>query len=379
MDNKKKILHIRYSLDFGGVTMMELNWARSLREQYQFDFLLDCEDNPRREAFEKLGSEIYVISKFKKGNLIKKIKYKIRLMYNYVHFFKTHNYNVIHINAEGLQRIDVLICAAIAGVKKRIVHSHNSLPHENLRRGIWKKKWFQKIIRECIWLFSTDRAACSREAAAWFFPCRKLDEVTIVVNGFYVEKYMFNEFCREGIRKRLKLDNGFVIGLVGRLSKQKNHKYMLDVFSKLVKIKTNSKLLLCGEGELETEIRDKTIELGIEDKVLFIKNQENICNYYSAMDCFVLPSVFEGLGIVGVEAQAAGLPCVISDAVPKEIKVLEDVKFLPITLEAVEDWVEALENIEVDFDKRKEADKIILQSQYNIAFAIKKLQEIYEG
>ena len=178
---------------------------------------------------------------------------------------------------------------------------------------------------------ATDFLTCSRPAALDLFGEEAAQKAVILKYGIDTRRFAFSASVREECREELGLaGSDYVIGHIGRFAEQKNHRFLIDIFYEVSKVCPEARLLLLGEGTLQEEIRQRVSQYGLEDKVIFAGVTERTERYYCAMDVFVLPSLFEGLGIVNLEAQASGLSCVVSDAVPREVDVSGRMEFLPL-------------------------------------------------
>ena len=191
----------------------------------------------------------------------------------------------------------------------------------------------------------TDYCACSVVAGEWKYPKAIVDhKLKVLKNGVDLEKFAFNEETKCEIRKKLAIpEDAFVLGHVGRFSYQKNHEYLIDIFARLCGTRDDVRLLLVGEGELEQNIKDKVNNLGLQDKVIFYGTTDAPQKIFSAIDIFALPSNFEGLPIVGVEAQASGLPVVFSDRITREAAILDNVRYIAIDDAHISEWCSSIE------------------------------------
>ncbi len=375
MSDRIKVLHIKGRLSSDGATAVELNLASRLRDRIRFDWILESEEGSQNDwayKFEALGSRIFYFSFQQSGALSRQIN-KIKIYYR---FFKTENYDIIHIDTDNPGRVNVLFSAKLAGVPCRIVHSHNSrCEGGRLSNNIL----VQKILRKLMGRWSTDKIACSDVAATWMFPVDDCPNVTILKNGIDTKRFQFNPLKREKIRKELRVQNCFLIGHVGRFSKQKNHSFLIDIFYEIVKKDKTARLLLIGQGELKEEIHLKVQELGMEKQVIFLGVTDHVEDYLSAMDVFVLPSLFEGLPLVMIEAQTSGVPCILSENISKETKITDEMKFLSLQ-DKSSSWVsEILRVKERAHDRdRKNAWKKIVDAGYDIVDSSEELYKIYQ-
>ena len=255
----------------------------------------------------------------------------------------TYKYDVIHINicqGMGLQYANV---AKNAGVKHVIVHSHNT----ELRKSktVHLKRMLHKLYSG-IYTSSADELWASSKAAAYFmFPAAQIYNkgYTFIADGIDINRFAYSNDKRKKAREKLNIGTEtFVLGNVGRLCFQKNQSFILDIFAEFVKMQTDSILLLIGEGEMKAALQQKARDLDIYDKVVFYGVSDQVEKLYSAMDAFVFPSLFEGLGIAAIEAQAAGLPTYCSEHIPKEAEVADLLVRIPIAAGAKE-WAEIIE------------------------------------
>jgi len=250
---------------------------------------------------------------------------------------RNRGYDVIHFNLfQGLSLFYVQI-AKNEGVPVRIAHSHGS----NLRNS--KLKQVKLIVHElgkCLWeSAATTFWACSRAAANFMF--YDADSASIIPNGINTEQFIFNAEKRDLIRAELGLDKRYVVGHIGRLSSEKNQEFLLNAFSHLIKIQPNSRLLLVGSGPDETKLKEQVAQLKLTEHVIFYGTSTHVEHLLWAMDVFAFPSLFEGLGIACVEAQAAGLPVLCSDKIPEEAKVTPLVYTIPLS-KGPKGWAEEL-------------------------------------
>ncbi len=253
-------------------------------------------------------------------------------------FLKKRRYDIVHIHSGSIFALAFgAYTAKKYGAKKVIVHSHGSAPKINLKKMLTIDLG-DKLLRKNADVF----CACSKEAGLAKFKTDIVrDKLIIIKNGIDTERFAFDKEKRKIWREKLGIENDeFIIGSVGRLSWEKNHKFLIDVFYEYLKIDSKAKLLLVGDGELRQELKRKCGFLGIRDNVIFAGNVDNIEDYYCCMDLFAFPSVFEGLGISAIEAQASGLPCIMSDNVPKLAAVSENVR--SIKTDNATEWAEVI-------------------------------------
>ncbi len=241
---------------------------------------------------------------------------------------RSEKYDAVHIHGNSATMAFDLLLAALAGIPVRISHIHNTATnHPALHAAV--KPLLNAVV--------TDPAACSVPAGKWLYT----KPFTLVKNGIDPERFAFDAEARERVRRELGLSDALVIGHVGRFRRQKNHEFLLEIFDEIAGRRPDAVLLLIGEGELLEEIREKVRTTGLAEKVIFCGTTDRISDYYMAMDVFLLPSLYEGLGIAAVEAQAAALPAVLSDEVPEEAVFEENVKRLPLS-ESAAVWAETV-------------------------------------
>jgi glycosyltransferase involved in cell wall biosynthesis len=318
-------------MDRGGAESMIMNYYRNIdREKVQFDFLVHrLERGAFDDEIEVLGGRIYRMPKI---NLLKVKKYRQRLQ----NFFNKHNdYTTVHshLNAFG---IFVLSEAIKARIPVRIAHSHIALQKitfKNIGNTSIKdviKISIKNFLKIKIKDVSTHYFSCGEEAANWLFGSKEKN-VYIINNAIDTKKFVYNLNIREKARIQLNLTNSFTIGHVGRFNIQKNHQFLIDIFSEILKVNSNCKLLLIGEGELESTILQKVKKMKLENSVIFLGVKSNISFYLQAMDVFLFPSLYEGLPVTLIEAQASGLPCIVSNSVSKDSKLTKLVEFHSLT------------------------------------------------
>lgn len=347
----------------GGVEAVVMNYYRHIdRSKIQFDFICDNDStNIPYEEIEKLGGKVILIPPYQKV-----FKYHKELK----RVLKEGNYKIVHSHINTLS-VFSLFAAKKAGVPIRIAHSHSTTNKKE-----WKKNLLKLILRPFTKIFATSYMACTEHAGKWMFGVKEFDKnkVFILNNAIDLDKYSFNLKIREKRRKELKIDEKTcVIGHVGRFVEQKNHSFLIDVFNEYSKINQNCLLLLVGQGPLETEIKEKVKLLNLENKVIFLGQRNDVNELYQVMDIFVFPSIYEGLGMVAVEAQVSGCKCIVSTEVPKIAKICENIWFED--LNKTEDWIARLSSI--DYSKRKDYMIEAQKSGYDIATEAEKLENKY--
>lgn len=338
---------------------MLMNYYRHVdREKIQFDFLEHRRDRAAYDdEIESLGGRIFRLPRLNP------------LSSDYFHalnaFFAAHpEYRIVHSHLDCMSAYP--LCAAKnAKVPVRIAHAHSTSQDRN-----WKLV-FKLISKKLISLYTTDLFACSADAGEWMFGTK---DVHILPNAIDIERYAFNLLIRNQTKKALGLDDAFVIGHVGRFSAVKNHSFLIDVFVQIKRQEPNSKLLLVGAGSEMQAVQQKVKALGLGADVIFTGVRNDVADLMQAMDVFVFPSLYEGLGIVLIEAQAAGLPCVVSDTIPQEA-YLTDLVTAEKLSSSVEKWAEKILK-KRDFPRTDRRDEIAAHG-FDITTEAVKLQEFY--
>lgn len=303
-----------------------------------------------KEKAEKYGGKYYEIPPYKKLFKFKKMLRK---------YFKENNYDIVHANMNSLSFL-ALSQAKKAGIKIRIAHSHSTSNKKELVHHIIKK-----ILKPFARKGATHFFACSKYAGEWLFG--KKTKFYIINNGVDFSRFAFNEVKRNEVRKELGIEpNAKVLGNIGRLDPQKNHMFLLEIYEKVVQKYKDTYLLLIGKGDLKDKILSYIKEHHL-DKAKYLGTLPNPEDYYQTMDAFVLPSLYEGLPVVGVEAQANKLKCFFSNEVTPEAKLIEDTEFLPIN-EGIEPWVNAI-------SKHFEKNELRTTSKVDETFNVKKVSE----
>ena len=360
MANPKRILHIIAGMGSGGAEMMIMNWYRNIdTSKVQFDFLLRSDENIYEDEIKALGGRIFTVPEFPR-HLIKNHTETER-------FFKEHasEFAAVHVHANALIYVDALILAKKYGIKRRIMHSHNTKTEMPLYLPIhyFNKMRIKKIANEYL--------ACADDAGKWMFN----EGYAIINNAIDLSRFDFNPDIRNAIRVSEDFGDRFIVGHVGRFLQSKNHPFLIKVFSEIKKQRKDALLVLIGTGVLENEIRRLVRDSGLEDSVRFLGVKKNVNEYLMAFDVMVFPSLFEGLGIAAVEAQAAALKIVSSTAVPESARVTDYIT--AYTLEEspaiwAQEAIKAAEGYE-----RKTDYKALADAGFDIKIEALKMQEFY--
>lgn len=361
-----RILQVVPNMHAAGLETLIMNIYRNIdHTKVQFDFLVHYqEDFFYDEEIRLIGGEIYKLSFRNDGNIFKYIK-------DLDHFFSLHKYDVVH----GHMASTACFYLGIAkkyGIPVRIIHSHNTSTERTLK-GFIKHKLLKYST-----LFANQYFACAEKAGKYLYGKH---DFTIIHNAINLDVFTPNSQLRTTMRLNMDLDDKFIVGHIGRFNTQKNHKFMINIFAKLLKIVPKSVLVLVGEGELESNIIQQIAELGIQDNVKLLGVRKDINAIYNMLDVFILPSLFEGLPVVGIESQATGTLTLMSDKISREVQVSQLVEFLPIdTSNAQEKWVKKLVEI-ANSSKIIAANELKRQLQrngYDINKEAEKLIELYK-
>lgn len=364
MKNPIKVLHIEIRGGIGGIETFLLNLYTAIdKQKVEFDFISTSKTVALEQQLSSMGGRVYKIPE--PFHILKYYRTLYKIIYE-------DKYSVVHIHKNSAANIIPFIICKKIGVKTIIAHSHNTAPI---------KGKFSKIIHRINQRFllkiKTNSFACSQVAAEWLYgkSYTENNEVKIIKNGINTLKFKFDEKKREKIRKELNINDSFIVGNVGRLMKQKNQRFLIDIFYEVLKLKPNSILILCGIGELEHELKEKINKLDINDKVMFLGLRKDVNEIMQAMDVFVLPSLYEGLPLVAVEAQCAGLPIIASDTVSDEIKISNLVKFISLDSHSCT-WAKAIIQ-SYENNVRMDMSEVIKDKGYDILNTAKYFEKFY--
>lgn len=355
-----------------GATIFEYRISEFLKdENIFFDYLVTEEATEEEiQRYRKVDSHLYKLPiDNTHGLLIRELK----INFQYYKFFKNHDYKIVYADTENALRSIHLLMARLAGVPVRVVHSHNTGLQTESKMSRRISRWLRGFF-----LFSaTDYFACSDLAAEWLFPKQiyKRKKYSVLKNGVNLDMFRFDPGIRVKMRMEAGIDMGLVVGNVGRFMPQKNHRFLIDIFYELLKRKKDAVLLLIGDGPLRRDIEKYVEKKGLSDKVLFVGNVENVSQYLQMMDIFVMPSLFEGLPITGIEAQASGLPCLFSDTITKELAITPLVEYCSIQENAAI-WAEHIVKFYENVD-RKDVSNDIIDAGYSINSTVNWLNRFY--
>ncbi len=351
----------------GGVESVAMNYYRNIdRKKIQYDFIVDADSSNLmlQDEIESLGGKVIIIPPYQKPVSYHKALYKL---------FTENHYPLVYSHLNTLS-VFPLFAAWRAGVKIRVAHNHSTA---GKGRGESKRNIMKYTLRPFAKVFPTHLCACSEYAGRWIFGDKAMDSgrVKIWPNATDTERFAYNESVREEIRGKMNLSGKFVIGHTGRFVHVKNHDFLIEIFSEIRRRREDSVLLLAGDGPLFNMLRDKVRSAGLSECVVFLGSVHDAEKYYQAMDVFIFPSLYEGLGMAAVEAEISGLPVIASSEVPSEGKFCDNFHFMPLRKSASE-WAEEALRIS-DGHIRRDMSKYARKSGFDIKTQAAKLSDWY--
>lgn len=363
MDDRRivviKIAYVTKNMASNGITNVVMNYGTKL-DQSKFQLTIitgtPIELKEYSEKCRKYGIKIVLLPAKDKSAIA-----YYRALWREL---KNH-YDIVHVHGNSAIITIEMMMAKFSGIKVRIAHCHNIMCDHTIAH---------KILRPVFKNLYTYGFACSMDAGKWLF---RNGTFEVLPNAFQTERFVFNPTARTKIRKLLGIENNFVIGNIARFNDQKNHSYLLDVFEKVAQRKEDAILLLIGNGPNLEMIKNKIEKHPNKDRIIYYGVTDKIEELYSAMDVFVLPTKYEGLGIVFVEAQINGLPVVTSNRVPREVAMGNKIIFLP--LESSQDlWCKTILQINVSDRKTFYETHYTDIMRYDIDCNVKRLENIYQ-
>lgn len=371
MNKPLRVLFFIDRLRLGGIQMLAYDILKHNDPSKMEIEILNLDDGqqyPLTQTLKNMGVTIHQL----KGAWM-------RTPLDFPHYFKSvdrffsehHNYDVVHMHSSS-KNYYILQCAAKWGIPVRVAHSHNTGFQSKNPLVIALGNMMMKPMRK----YATHWAGCSQLACEWLFGkgCVERGEAKVVLNGIDSSLFVYDESIRQQIRQELHIEDRFVIGHVGRFVNQKNHTFLLDIFAEVVKLQPNAVLMLIGIGELMEQMKQKAATLGIADKVLFMGFRDDRERYMQAMDAFLFPSLYEGLSVTLIEAQAAGLPVYTSDTTTTETKFTPEMQFLSLQQPARE-WAEAI--IKQGCLERKDLTAEVEKNGFDIRVMVNNLIKLY--
>jgi glycosyltransferase involved in cell wall biosynthesis len=365
MGSPIRVLHVVVNMNRGGAETLLMNLYRNIdRSKFQFDFLT-CKEGVFDKEINELGGKVHKIPYITE---VGHSKYLKALEEFYTNF---PQYQIVHSHMDKMSGF-VLRAAKRAGVPVTIAHSHSTRSEGGTATRLYK--W---IAGTMISKYATNFVSCSKESAEWLFG-NKADRAIFLKNGIELAKFRFSMKVRESIRSELKIkEDQFIVGHVGRFSLPKNHSYLLEVFNEFLSYRKEAILLLVGDGPLLSEIKRKVEEMGLANNVKFLGSRSDVDQILQAFDLFLFPSIFEGFPVSVIEAQASGLPCLISDSITKEIDMgMGLVQSMSLNNKKL--WIERMLDVKYKNSTRKSnQNSLISKNGYDIYSASNDLQKFY--
>lgn len=360
-----RIAHIIGKWLGGGVESVVMNYYRHIdRSKIQFDFICDEDStNIPYEEIESLGGKVILIPPYQKVFKYHKELKKV---------LKNEKYKIVHSHINTLS-VFPLFAAKCAKVPIRIAHSHSTTnPKEK------KKNLLKIVLRPFTKLFSNKYMSCTEHAGRWLFGNKTFEKNNVYVlnNAIELDKFSFDLNDRIKLRKEFNIeDDEYVIGHIGRFVEQKNHRFIIDIFNEVHKMNNKTKLMLVGQGPLVQEIKDRVSSYNLDKFVIFAGQRNNVQKMYQAFDVFLFPSLYEGLGMVLIEAQASNLACITSTEVPTIAKATDNFSFLSLN-DDLKRWADEVIYFITKHIKRKKVTDDRLEC-YNINNEVIKLEKEY--
>lgn len=371
LNNQIKVLHVGAdNIGHGGRSTIAYNLAINMdSNKIHNDFL----------AFKKIDYEYEKKIKLLGGNVKRienhgnnKIIRKINTAKDSISIIRKNKYDIIHVHADtATEAVKNILIAKLAGTQNVFIHAHTS---GSLKKRSIISNFIGKICQNIIRNNRYVKIACTKNAAEFMYG-QESDSINIINNGVSVDRYHYDIQLRDVKRNKMKLSNNFVIGCVARLVPVKNHSFLVNIFKEIKKKAPNAKLLLIGDGPLKKDIEKQIQQYGLQDDISFLGNRKDVSDLLQVMDVFVLPSVYEGLGLVNIEAQSAGLPCIVSDGIPDEAKILKSFNFLKLS-ESPKIWADTI--LSYKSFSRIDTSKYIKDAGYDIISSAEAIQNLYK-
>ncbi|MGM8212331.1 glycosyltransferase family 1 protein [Virgibacillus sp. W0430] len=364
MASPVRVLHVVVNMNRGGAETLLMNLYRHIdRSNVQFDFLT-CKSGVYDAEIESLGGCIHRIPYITEAGHFGYVKHLKR-------FFKDHTaYSIVHSHMDKMSGL-VLREAKRANIPVRIAHSHNTESEGGILAKMYKS-YAGSLIKGS----ATGLYACSSSAASWLYG-KDCNKSIILNNGIEIDKFTFSSKARNEMRSALGLNKeAFVLGHVGRFSRQKNHFYLLDIFAEISEKQSNAVLILVGDGPLRRKIKERIVQLNLGEKVKLLGVREDIPQLMQAFDMFVFPSLHEGLPVTLIEAQSAGLVCLISDHITAEVDLSIGLMHqLPLNDKSM--WVnQVIEQMQIK-ETRKVDLNMVYKKGYDIRHTAKQTEHTY--
>ena len=362
MDKPIRILHVLQRMEAGGTQALLMNIYRNIdRSKIQFDFFVEyMEKQFYDDEIINMGGKIYYNSVREDYNIWKFEKVLKKVLK------ENPEYKIIHVHAYTIGYFCLRV-AKKCGVPVRIAHSHNNAMTHDAKRFV--KAFMQKLYT----IYATDLFACSEDAGKYLFKDKKFK---VLKNAIDTDRFLADKKIRSEVRKELGIENKFVIGHVGRFHLQKNHEFLIDIFEEVHNLRKDAELLLIGSGPLEKQIKDKVDKKNLTQFVKFLGNRSDMNRIYQAMDVFVFPSYFEGLGIVAIEAQAAGIPLVCSEGLPSEANISHLYTKLYLS-DGANKWAEVIVEEVDNIVSHQNMREYVINAGFDIGLLANEMEQYY--
>lgn len=360
-----RILHMIGSLNMGGSQSMIINLYKNLdKSKIQFDFVIDHENETYfKELVLELGAKVYISPSFNGHNILTIKKF-------WKNFFNNHKeYKILHCHVRSYASLFLPI-ARKKGITT-IIHSHST------SNGKGFKAFIKSLLQFPLRWNADYYLACSPEAGKWLFGKRivKSPKFSLINNAIYVDKYKYKDLKRIELRNLYNIaEDEYVFVNVGRFHPTKNHSFLIDLFYRIHSIDSKTKLLLVGDGDLRSEIEKDINSKSLSNNVILTGNVDNPYDYLNAGDCFLFPSIWEGLGMVAIEAQTNGLKCICNTSIPKEVKISDNCFF--ISTSNIDGWI--IKAMDYKYDRKKDCSQLAIDKGYDIRETCKRMTLFYE-
>ncbi|NLK23554.1 MAG: glycosyltransferase family 1 protein [Clostridiales bacterium] len=366
-----RVLHILGKRPVGGVgTFLKNMNANVDLNRVKFDYLL-CAKEPIGEFdtyVMRYGAKVYVLPELKYSNIVVYLKE----LYYFMRKYAT-NYDIIHVHVPNIAAFNLYLAKKF-DIKIRIIHSHSIKYSDSLLKSM-RNFLLQVPIRH----FANAYMACSVDSAKFLFRKEFFNnKVKIINNAISIQDFLYNEDVRKIKRKELGIDNNMVVGQIGSFLPVKNHNFSIKIMQEILKIKKNSVMIFVGDGVLEKEIKEKVKNIGLSDNIKFLGRRDDIRDLLQAMDVMIIPSLFEGIPLVGIEAQVSGLPIVLSDTITEDLKINDSVHYASIK-KSPKEWAEIIISAYEQEHSRDNMHEFFKNSGYDIVREAKKLTYTYES
>lgn len=365
-----RVLQIGMTKNIGGLEtylMQQFDHLDKSKVMYDFVNITSEDEIVFKDKILQAGGRIYGV-RSRHSNPIRHYWQWIRLLHHIA-----QNYKAIVLNSNSITYVFPIFIARFFRIPMRVMHSHNSGFEQKIGLA---KRLIIAMNRILLKWGATDYFACSKLAGEWMFG--KNSHFTVIPNAIDCAKYQFNESVRNQVRQKLGIQDQFVVGHVGRFTYQKNHSFLMDIFHEIHKRNPQSVLLLVGDAVEDMSFyqaaKAKVQQYQLEDCVQFLGMRNDVPQLMQAMDCFVLPSKFEGLPVVGIEAQAAGVPCYFADTITREVGLTDLAQYLPLQNNAKQ-WADRI--LQTPAITRNQANEKVVQAGYDINAAIQKVEKLY--